>query len=331
MNILFLLNDTTQDDEFRYVQNLLTHIQDDDMDMKVAFLAGGAPADLAYQLLKDRVVNRLSFKGDKGNLMKSLANHLDNHDVDVVVTGRAMFGQHKLLDAVDKSAKKPRVVFVGHDCSPVVTEHAQILAAIKPRYVAVSKLVAETFMKPFAPNVIYGAAVMPQASNTNIRAMYGVSKNTRLFGYIGNLDLIDTDMLVEAVKRMNGALFVCGTGQKLSVLSQVKGPIKVMPIMPEARADWYHAFDCFLYPVKRAGFPSLPLEAILCGTPVAMAPVSDFYSLFGNNISFHSWTTAKMVDAADRARTIEWQRTAALVEETFSVERLVSGWFSILG
>ena len=335
MNILFLLEDTTPTDEFRYVQTLINSINENDITMQVAFVGGGAPADLAYQLMKEQVVNKLSFKAQKPTYCSLLAKYIDQVGVDVVVTSRAYFEgegkKHNISEVLDKCKGSPKVIFVGHDCSSVVTEHAQALSQYNPFYVAVSCLVAERFMKPFDPLVIYGAAVMPQSSDTDIRKHYGINPKMKLFGYIGNLDLIDTDIVVEAVKRMGGGLIVCGTGQKLSALSEVKGPIKVMPIMPEARADWYRAFTCFLYPVRQAGFPSLPLESILCGTPVAMTPVSDFYALFKGNIGFGGLSTGELVDAVDRTKSIDWKRTAGLVENEFSVERMVGGWYSVLG
>ena len=326
MNILFLLEDTTPNDEFRYVQTLINNIQGHTT--QVAFVDGGAPADLPYQLLKDNVVNKISFKAAKPGYVKTLSSHLNS--VDVVVTSRSVFGKHKLSDVLSACTTVPKLVFVGHECSPVVTQQADALLDHSPTYVAVSNIVKERVMKPFAPQVIYGAAVMPQSSDTDIRKHYGINPKMKLFGYIGNLDLIDTDIVVEAVRRLNGGLFFCGTGQKLSALSQVKGPVKVLPIMPEARADWYRAFDCFLYPVRGAGFPTLPLESILCGCPVAMTPVSDFYSMFKGRIAFHGLRTNELVDAVERTLSIEWKQTAAVVGKEFGVGRMVEAWGQLL-
>jgi glycosyltransferase involved in cell wall biosynthesis len=230
---------------------------------------------------------------------------------------------------------EPKLFFIGHYCSKVTVQSCEELAPLKPTWIAVSTRVAQVVMPDYDPLIIHGCAEVPTSLQVNIRDEFGVSKDSRVIGFIGSVDDIDPSLLVEVSRRLKARLLIAGTGGNITKLSETEtGPVKVVPTIPMNREDWYKAFDVFVYPVLNPGFTSLPLEALLCGCPVAMTPVSDMFNFCKDWMSFFhpGEIPTQITQAVIAAAGSNVSASREFVLKEFSPEKMASGWaLSLLG
>lgn len=338
MKLLFLLENTNLDNRFAYTRAVVKALAADGHEPKIAFTTGGTPADHAYQLMKDHVVHPMSqlcFHSTDAGYVGRLARHLEKYEYDALVVGQSAFvgtasNPVRISDVFETMEKRPRLIFVGHDCSASVSQSVKEIAHLEPSYVAVSQNVASRFMPEVETQVIYGPAVEPEALGADIRDEFGISKTMKIIGYFGNVDEINVDLLLEAAKRLKCGVLVAGTGERIPYLSGVNGPVKVVPAMPMYRGDWFKAIDCFVYPVRSSGFPMIALEAMMAGCPVAMTPVSDMYQLLGGKGHFFGMSVEEMVKAIAGAVKSDTMALKQFAGETFTVERMLSDWNLLL-
>ena len=338
MKLLFLLESTLLDDYFLYVKALVDALADDGYEPKIAFTTRGTPSDHTYQLVKDHVVHHLTklcFRSADVGYMDRLAGHINRTGYDFVIISQAVFPGNQNQPVVISQLygmleHKPRLIFMGNQCSQGVTQAAADLADLDPLWVAVSQNVATRFMPEYDVQVIYGPAVQPEANGVDIRAEFGIRPGAKMLGYIGDVDMANWEPVIEAVKRMKCGLLIAGTGDRIAQLAEMKGPVRIVPAVPHIRADWYRAFDVFVYPVKAAGFPMLPLEAALCGCPVAMSPVSDTYQLLHDKFGFFGFNAEAVVKAVQQVSSYDREAVKKFVGEEFSRDRFLSGWQILL-
>jgi glycosyltransferase involved in cell wall biosynthesis len=314
-------------------------LAEDGYDPKIVFTTRGTPSDHTYQLLKEFMVHHLTklcFRSTDPGYTDRLAGHIDRTGYDFVVVNQSVFQGTDVQPVVMKNVygmleHKPRLIFVGSQCSPSVSQAAADLAEFNPRWTAVSQNVATRFMGDYDVQVVYGPAVMPEASGVDIRAEFGINPGAKVLGYIGDVDMVNWEPVIEAAKRMRCGLVIAGTGDRVSQLLEVKGNVRVVPMIPQKlRGDWYRAFDCFIYPVRASGFPMLPLEAALAGCPVAMTPVSDAYQLLQDNFGFFAPRPEEIIKAVQEAVGKDKEHNKREIRERFSRESFLSGWHVLL-
>lgn len=333
MKLLLLLENTQCNDEFLYSKALLEVLAKDGYEVSLVFISGGTPSDHTYQLVKQYVVHRftkLCFRSLDDDYVQRLAAHIDKHEYDAIITYQAVFPGVTVAGVYELIEHKPKLVFVGSKCSDTTTQAAAQVAHLSPTWGAFSELVAKNFMAAYDAQVVYGPAVEPEALGVDVRAEFGIRKDARLVGYIGDVDNVNIEPVIEACKRMECGLLIAGTGSRITQLSAVKGNLRVVPTIPQYRADWYHAIDCFIYPVRNAGFPMLPLEAAMCNCPVAMTPVSDMANQLGNEFGFFVWDPVKIIEAVRKAVGSDNDHTRQVVAEMFSRERFLTSWHLLL-
>jgi len=334
MKILFLSETTQCDDRFLYLKALVEALADNDYEPTIIFTTSGAPSDHTYQLVKKHVVHhlsKLSFESENGDYLGKLVRHIEKHEYDFLVVSQERFPGFSVTGLFSLLQHKPRLVYLGADCSDKVTQDCRLLAPLEPVFVAVSQMVAERFMSDYEVQIIHGPAIAPDTLGVDIRAEFGIPKNTKLLGYIGNVDHAILDVVIEACKRMRCGLLVAGVGDTVAALDAMGGPVKVVPALPQCRGDWYHAVDVFLYPVKWSGFPMLPLEAAMCGKPVAMTPVSDLPRMAGERFGFFVRDASSVVNAVKTAVMGDVASNKAWVAETFSREQFLTKWQIVFG
>ena len=333
MKILFLLENTQYSDEFGYTKALVEVLAHDGYEPSICFTTSGTNGDWNYQLVKDYVVHHLTKlhfqSGDEGYAGR-LARHIDKFKYDAVVVSQSSFGGVDMVEVFRQLETRPRLVFVGHKCNDTTARSAKALSVLDHLWVATSQNVATRFMAEYETAVIYGPAVKPESTGCKIREQFNVRPEARIIGYIGNVDEVNVDLMLEVCKRLSAGLLIAGTGKSIARVAERTGPIKVFPNMPQCRQEWFEAMDCFLYPVGGAGFPMLPLEAALCGCPVAMTPVGDMYQLLKGKFQFAGLKSDDLVKAVQGAVRTDVESVGRYVEETFSVEKLLSGWQVLL-
>lgn len=339
MKLLFLLDSTAFNDYYLYVKALCEALAGDGYEPKIAFLTDGTPADHTYQLVKPFVVGnktKLCFRSRDPEYAERLAGHIERGNYDFVIVSQAVFTGTDIhpvcvKDVFEQISKPPRLVFVGSKCCQSVEQSCKELESLNPIWCAVSELVAKKFMPNFDVQVIYGPAVLTEGSGVDIRAEFGVKKDAKLLGFMGDVDGVNWEPVIEAARRMQCLLLIAGTGDKVAMLSEVGRFVKVVPGIPQSeRADWYKAFDCFIYPVRASGFPMLPLEAALCRCPVAMTPVSDTYQLLQGKFGFFDWQPERVIQAVQEACAADLDKNKSEVREQFSLDRFLSGWHLLL-
>lgn len=135
------------------------------------------------------------------------------------------------------------------------------------------------------PNCVDGTQ-FEMMDKSMVRRLMKIEGYTKVFLFI-NSGLNDSekglDELSEALSSLTieNALFICvGQGQ-VPVLSNMK----VLHIQPVRDHIWlsmlYSAADLLLFPSYQECFAQTPMEAMCCGTPVVMTPVSGYGDLIG--------------------------------------------------
>lgn len=332
MKLLFLLESTGLDDYFMYTKALVEDLSGDGYEPSIVFTTNGAPSDHTYQLVKENVVHhfsKLCFRSADPDYLDRLAKHINKHQYDFLVVCQATYHRFSVAALYELLEHKPRLIFVGKECSQAVTQAAAEVAHLNPLWVAVAQNVASRFMADYDVQVIYGPAVVPDSTEADIRAEFGLRQDVKVVGYVGNVDVVNWEPVLEACRRMRCLLLVAGSGDNVPKLSGIKG-VKVVPAIPQCRADWYRAFDVFLYPVRGSGFPMLPLEAALAGCPVALTPVSDMYQLCKDEFGFFGYKPEEVIKAVQFASGRDREAVRVAIGERFSRESFLTGWQMLL-
>lgn len=338
MKILFLVESTEMSDSYLYLKAVVEALAADDYDCKIAFTTRGTPADHTYQLLKPYTVHhltKLEFRSTDIGYTERLAGHVNRTQYDYIVVTQSVFpGTDTTPVTIPRLYSMlehfPKLIFLGMQCSPSVTQAAKDVANLEPAWAAVSQNVATRFMADYDVQVIYGPALRPGGDGTDIRKEFGIRPETKVIGYMGNVDVVNWEPVLEAVRRMNVLLLMAGTGDRLPYLSG--SHVKVVPTIPQQqRADWFKAFDCFIYPVTGSGFPMLCLEAAMCNCPVAMTPVSDAYQLLQGRFGFFSFRVEEIVKSIQESVRVNADQNRIEIGEQFSQEKFLSGWHVLLG
>lgn len=333
MKVLFLLETTRCDDRFLYLKPLLEDLSGAGYEPSLVFTTIGAPSDHTYQLVKKYVVHhltRLCFESENDNYVERLARHIDKAEYDYVVVSQSDFPGFTVAGLYGLLQHQPRLAYLGAECSDHVTRDCRKLEDLQPKWVSVAELVAERFMADWDVQVIHGPAVSPETLGVDIRVEFGIPDHIKMLGFIGNVDDALLDVVFEACKRMNCGLLIAGTGDTTTALENMRGAIKVVPSIPQCRGDWYQAVDVFIYPVRWSGFPMFPLEAALCGKPVAMTPVSDMARMSGERFGFFTRDASSVVNAVRTAMRTNTEDNKQWVAETFSRERFLTDWLTLL-
>lgn len=332
MKLLFLLESTGLDDYFLYTKALVEDLSGDGYEPSIVFTTHGAPSDHTYQLVKDHVLHqwtKLPFRSADPDYLDRLAKHINKHQYDFLVICQATYHRFSVAALYELLEHKPRLIFVGKECSQSVTESAKQIDNINPLWVAVAQNVASRFMADYDVQVIYGPAVVPEDTGADIRAEFGIRGDVKVVGYVGNVDVVNWEPVLEACRRMRCLLLVAGTGDNVPKLSGIKG-VKVVPAIPQCLADWYQAFDVFLYPIRGSGFPMLVLEAAVSGCPVATTPVSDIYQLCKDEFGFFKFDPKEIIGGVRVAASRDMERVSGVIRERFSREKFLSGWQILL-
>lgn len=335
MKILFLLESTRCDDAFLYTKALVEALSADGYEPKIAFTTGGTPSDHTYQLVKAFVVHHLTklcFRSGDPDYTERLANHVSSNGYDFLVVSQSAFGSPpvKVTSAYELMEHKPQLVFLAQQCSGAVSQAAEALAPLSPRWVSVSQNTATRFLSDYDVQVIYGPAVEAECLGVDIKTEYRIPTAAKVLGYIGNLDDCFVEIMLEVSRRLQAFLLIAGTGGRVSSLAEMSGPMRVIPAIPNYRGDWYKAMNCFLYPVRSGGFPMFPVEAAMAGVPVAMTPVSDFYQLMGDRMGFGGPNADQMVKAVISTGRIDTASCKSYLQDRFSPERFLSDWQMLL-
>ena len=328
MKILFLLENTNNNDEFRYTRALVDALAQDGYEPSICFTTSGTKWDYAYQLVKPLCVHHktnIAFASREDGYTERLARHIDKTGYGAIIVSQAAFPNCNVAEVFGLLETRPRLIFVGHQPTEQTTKAVQSLKHLEPAWVAVSQNIATRFMPEVEAQIIYGPAVKPASTGCNIREQFNIRPEARVIGFIGNSDDIPVDLMLETARRFKAGLLIAGTGTGIARLSE-HGNVRAFASLPECREDWYKAFDVFLYPVLRAGFPTLPLEAALCGCPVAMTPVADMFQLCEGKFQFSNLSVDNMVKAVAGAVNTDVESVSRFVGETFSVEKMLSGW-----
>ena len=332
LKLLFLLESTAVNDEVLYLKAAMDLLAGDGYEVTLVFTSRGTPSDHTYQLVKNHVVHHLSrlcFREEDDGYTERLARHIDKYQYDCLVATQSRYGRLEIAALYGMLEHKPRLVFVGSHCSQAVTQSASEIAALQPSWVAMSQNVATRFMPEYDVQVIYGPALVPEDTGADIRAEFGIKPEARLLGYIGNVDMVKWDVVIEAVKRMQCGLLVAGAGDRIQQLSEIHGLVKVVPAIPHCRGDWYRAMNCLILPVRSSAFPMLAMEAAMTGCPVAMTPVSDMYQMGQGQFGFFGFRPEEII-AGVREAFSHRHTVGAFVGEKFSQDRFLSDWHILL-
>jgi glycosyltransferase involved in cell wall biosynthesis len=143
---------------------------------------------------------------------------------------------------------------------------------------------------------------------------------------------MNTPLLIDVAKKLRCFLLICGSGELIDEIDKHKHMTKMLPMIPPNRANWYEAMSVFIYPSISSGFPAFPLEAVTMNVPIAISPISDFYSTFGDSMAF--FNPNKGVDAAveavEKAKAIDPATTRGIVMDKLSEETMLSGFMSVI-
>jgi hypothetical protein len=287
-------------------------------------------------LVKKYVVSHLAklhFRSGDQDYAERLAKHISNNGYEAVVVSQSRYGDAhgvSINQVWEQLEEKPRLIFLGQQCSAGVTQSANDLQAYDPKWAAVSELVAMRFMPERDVQVIYGPAVEAESQGVDIRKEFGVPDNAKLLGFIGNTDEVFVEQMLEVVKRFHCLLLIAGCGGRVSSISSMGGPVKVVPSIPNLRGDWYRAFDCFFYPVRASGFPMFVLEAGLSGCHVAMTPVSDCLKIGEGRWGFGGKDVDSLCEAVRKATTYDADATRDYLLDRFALDHFLSDWHQLL-
>jgi glycosyltransferase involved in cell wall biosynthesis len=118
-------------------------------------------------------------------------------------------------------------------------------------------------------------------SRAECRKRFGISENTKLFGYFGRIiKLRGVDKLIKAVKSLDCSLMIVGDGEYRSYLEKlieslgIKNKIYWLDdVNQEELVDYYNCLDCFVFPSEttkdcKEQYGRVLVEAMSCQIPV---------------------------------------------------------------
>ncbi len=327
MNILFLVDSSSPSDEQRLVQTLMRNIPADGYNKHVIFMSGNI-GDLQCQSMPN-VAFDCSFLHGQPDQADNIAKFIGRRKIDVLVTFHNQFINTTTVSIMDKSNRLPKVVYIVAEHGDEPRQAAGLLQRFNPVFCSVSQLIADRELSGLPVTVLHPGVPYPQGEGRDAKLALNIPPQAKVIGYMGRIDKsCNLAMLIDVANRTKAWLLLCGVGPMVPNMFEQGPTVKMMPGIPELRADWFNAMNIFCYPVRASGVPTLAIEAMLAGVPTCMTPVSDVHRNFGDQVALHGLSKDSLLEAMNKAASRPIPPN--VVAEAYSVERFVEEFTTLL-
>jgi len=312
INLLILTGRSFTGGGQRWVELLVKNLPNW-IEPRVIFTGAGHPGRIFHHRLQPWLAPfHLQYNKYHKDWPKQIAEYIDQEAIHVLIEEE----DERLREIIMNCKAPPKVVYVKHTIGG--REDIAANRDIIDQVVCVSEKAAENIGECI---VIRNGVEKPDKCPLNVRAILGIPPDAFVVGYIGRVDRNkNVNLLVDIAHQRKWLLLI--VGEQIFVPSAPireieSNQIICLPSDVYYVANWYEAMDVFVLPSFSEGFPLAPLEALLCGTRVAMTPTSDFPQLFDG-------AAIKAIENAPPAK-----KGQGIVQKHFTAKRMVADYVAL--
>ncbi len=324
MKLLVLARSSRVGGGTRWTENFARGMNARGHDCRVAFTRIGTSALIFHQRLSDIIYSSICYRYLDPGYPGDLAVATDSFAPDYLLVDNGERLQETMQYSSRLATGQTKVVFIAHT-QGTPAGMLESMGVLLWKVVCVSQKSAD-MLPGFSPAVIRNGAVEPPTEGHDIRELLDIPENAAVVGYIGRHDdNKGVGIIPEAATQLGWWSLMAGPGAECG-----PGPNdKYYPLSIENVGDWYRALDVFVLPSREEGFPLAPMEALLCGTRVAMTPTSDYPECFSGAVSFFDHG-----DVGGLLRAIETAPDPSIGQEIitrdFTIDRMLDQYEEVL-